>query len=329
MHENDFPFFGFLKAAGSFTQAPLVLLDVGCKGGIYYLCHFFAPHLEAHGFELSQDEVVRLEHAANKPSGAHFHFMKCIGPEKDMGGDADRSSDFFARTSAAQISAQMGVYQQAPVATPLPEEITLDAFAARQKLSAIDFIKTDTDGFDFSILKGAVGLLKTGVLGLQVECAINGQQSDDANLLRNTDRLLQANGFSLFDMQLFRYSRSILPQPFVTPDPAQTEKGQVSWCDAIYFRDLAAPDYEVQYGFTPTIAQVLKLAACYEIFGFPDCAAELLFKYRDRLPLPLAPLLDALTPRHMGKLSYEEYMATFKHLMQGQKIYPFGRIKIR
>lgn len=335
--------------------SPFILLDVGCHGGLHPVASAFSGHMEAHGFDLEAGEIARLNAASDKPTGAFYHHIKLVGVEESNPAAPERlcaelargeqsewrkhnfNSDFFSRSSAFKAAQILGLYERQEVARENhganvpPVEMTLDVFAAENKLSHVDFIKTDTDGFDIHVLRGATGLLQHGVLGLLVECSLNGVQSENANLFRHVYALLQGYGFSLFDMKLQRYARAAMPLPFVNADPAQTVEGQVNWCDALYFRDCGAPDYEDKTGFSPSVAQIKKLLRLYQYFGFPDCAAELLLKYRAQLSgtLALDALLQSLTPTSMGALSYEEYMATFEHLVGLKKVYPFGRIKIR
>lgn len=337
MSQQHFPFYQFIHALSQMQQTPFVLLDVGCHGGLHELGKYFADNLAAYGFDLEKDEINRLNTAADKPKGAEFFHIKMVGPNDGTENPDAPSSDIIERSSGYRACEMLGVFSKqqqkqarSAQATQL-QEVTLDEFAQQQNLSHVDFIKTDTDGFDFKILKGGAGLLNKTVLGLQVECAINGTQSDGSNLWRNTDKLLQANGFSLFDMRVFRYSRAVMPRAFEGYDPAQTEKGQISWCDAFYFRDIGAADYETRTGFIPTTEQILKQAALLEFFGFPDCAAEILIKYINTLSsfMDVNLALNKLTPQEMGNLTYAEYMGVFDHMIKSKQIYPFGRIKLQ
>lgn len=337
MTSQKFPFIQFIETLSQFRQTPFVLLDVGCHGGLHPLGQHFAGNLAGFGFDLENDEIARLNAAADKPQGAEFYHIKMVGPKDAVEPTDIPSSDIIERSSGHKACTMLGVFsaqhikQTASIETTPPQEMMLDEFAQQENLTHVDFIKTDTDGFDFPILKGAQGLLSRTVLGLQVECAINGAQSDESNLWRNTDKLLQNYGFSLFDMRVFRYSRAVMPRAFEGHDPAQTEKGQISWCDAFYFRDLGAPDYETRTGFIPTPEQILKQAALFEYFGFPDCAAEVLIKYKGPLSafMNVDGALDALTPQDMGKLNYKEYIGVFDHMVKSKQIYPFGRIKLQ
>ena len=81
-----------------------------------------------------------------------------------------------------------------------------------------------------------------------------------ANTFANIDGLLREWGFTLFDLDLWRYSRRSLPDKFVYRLAGQTVTGQVQWGEAVYFRELARPDYEQMHGFAPGLAKKIKLA---------------------------------------------------------------------
>lgn len=337
MEKSPTSLFDIIKQLDVLQQHPFIMLDVGCSGAVHPLARHFQPHLRAYGFDLQAREIARLNSAPDKPDGAEYFHTKVIGrePMAELPPQV-LNSDIIPRSSAMVACNMLGVFetQQRNEAeqgeSERLEETTLDEFASMRALPYVDFIKTDTDGFDYSILRSATGLLGRTVLGLQVECPLNGVQGDDQNLFRNTDKLLQSYGFALFDMQLYRYSRSALPRTFAGYDPAQTEKGQVSWCDAFYFRDLTQPDYERLTGFSATVPQLLKLCALLELFGLADCAADILISNKETLKrhIDIKAALNALTPQDMGNLTYKEYMGVFEHMIKTRQIYPFGRIKL-
>ena len=90
------------------------------------------------------------------------------------------------------------------------------------------------------------------MLGLAVEVQFHGTVGSDANLFSNVDRYLRGFGFGVFDLEVNRYSRDALPAEFTLDLPAQTVTGQVSWGEAIYFRDLGDPNYESMWDFVPS-----------------------------------------------------------------------------
>src|SRR5262249_7245724 len=61
--------------------------------------------------------------------------------------------------------------------------------------------------------------------------------------------------------------------------------------------------------------KLLKLACIHELIGLPDCAAEVVLTFRNRLAAfgDTEELLDALTPPLLGeKLTYRQYMQKFE-----------------
>jgi hypothetical protein len=148
-----------------------------------------------------------------------------------------------------------------------------------------------------------------------VESPFHGLVHDESNTFRNIDRLLTGLGFSLFDLEVYRYSRAALPGRFVYRIPAQTESGQVIWADALYLRDAGRPDYESEWSFMLSPQKILKLACLFEIFGLNDCAAELLLKYRAEVGhlVDVNRYLDSLTPSvQSARPSYREYVRGFE-----------------
>jgi hypothetical protein len=156
-----------------------------------------------------------------------------------------------------------------------------------------------------------------------VETPFHGLVHEESNTFRNIDRVLTGLGFSLFDLEVYRYSRAALPGPFVYRIPAQTESGQVIWADALYLRDAGKPDYERDWPLAPSPLKILKLACLFEIFGLNDCAAELLLKYRANIRhlVDVDCYLGALTPPIQGqRLSYREYIKGFEQ--NPESLYP-------
>jgi hypothetical protein len=195
------------------------------------------------------------------------------------------------------------------------EIIELDQFLLRDHPTDVDFIKVDTDGSDYQVLRGARQLLsETQVLGLGVEVQFHGLVHDESNTFRNIDRFLTSLGFSLFDLESHRYSRSVLPKPFLLRLPAQTQGGQMMWGDALYVRDAGNENYEGAWSLRLPAHKLIKLACIFEIFGIEDCAAEVLLKYRASLGayVDVDACLDLLTPPRNGQKSYADYTSEFE-----------------
>jgi hypothetical protein len=88
------------------------------------------------------------------------------------------------------------------------------------------------------------------------------------------------------------------------------------WADALYCRDLCLKQYKNKSDFKISEHTILKLACIYELFGLPDCAAEILIQFSSILNSQhkVAKLLNSLTPQINGKQpSYNEFIQFFKN----------------
>jgi len=321
----------------AFSDEPFVLTDVGCSGGISERWRQFEPAFTAFGFDPLVKECKRLNQEEPNPRVRYFdRFVGWEGYrglfpeniEKDT--VAGWSNQPFPRTSAARLqgaqSAPFAQYYNAndPELVYTSRRTSLDDFFAEQPGVRVDFIKIDTDGQDYEVLCGARRVLEEHrVLGLLVEMQFHGVSHPHANLFANIDRLLREHGFSLFDLETYRYTRAGLPGRFVYRLPAQTRQGQVLVSDALYLRDVAAPGYEDRWGGPLPEPKLLKLICLFEIFGLPDCAAELLELKRDQLDkkLDLPGLLDMLAAEmHPGIGSYAEVNRRFSQ--SPERFYP-------
>jgi len=302
---------------GIFRDHPFGLVDVGVSGGMDACWEVFGGDLRAVGFDGLVKEVERLNATAGNSNRQYYSFL--VGDKTYRAPQGVPNSEPFPRTSAAraiEIADSNGRSHSAgsnPVAT---EVIELSDFFMRAHPMDVDFIKVDTDGSDFQVLRGAKELISSApVLGLAVECQFHGLVHDESNTFRNIDRLVTALGFSLFDLEVYRYSRATLPKPFVYRLPAQTSGGQVLWGDALYLRDAGNIDYERDWSMALAREKILKLACLFEVFGMEDCAAELLLKYRSNLQelVDVDVCLDLLTPRaRFRKISYRDYRKRFE-----------------
>jgi FkbM family methyltransferase len=310
-------------------ESPFFLIDVGASGGIERHWAVFGDRLRAIGFEPLVAEAARLQQrsAGTKVSyEAAFvtcrHFDQLFPPELRNDRIRSKNNDPFPRVSAARAQELMrmnyaesvSVFNTGDAPTFTDRAVVLDDFIPASEHPSVDFLKIDTDGHDIEVLLGADGLLRRGGgLGLSIEAQFHGAVHDQANTFANIDRFMRGHGFSLFDLEVYRYSRSTLPAPFVYDIPAQTTTGQVLWGEALYLRDLANPDYERMWEYEITRERVFKLACVFELFGMPDCAAELLINRREIVGGVSDSLLDQLAdPGSSSPGSYREYINAFE-----------------
>jgi hypothetical protein len=319
-----FPFVRQVLSRALWGASPFFLVDVGASGGIGDVWSTFGERLRAVGFDPLVAEVERLNAGEARAAVSYeaafvgFPRLDTVFPAALRGNPiATRSNQPFGRSSAVwaqELKQQDYVREQFNAGRDVEyarRSISLDERFADEPAPP-DFIKIDTDGSDFHVLLGAERLIGRGVLGVEIESQFHGAVHEYANVFANIDRFMRERGFSLFDLSTWRYSRRDLPAPFYYDIAAQTQSGQVLWGDAVYFRDLAAPQYEAMFPFTMTRERALKLACLFELYGLPDCACELILRSAEAgfIDDP-SPLLDALTPGTHGPLTYQQYRDRF------------------
>ena len=142
------------------------------------------------------------------------------------------------------------VRQAARLADPSPI-IGVDEIVREERLPTVDFLKVDVDGPDLEVLESAREVLgRRQVLGVAVEVNWFGSANPSEPTFHNTDLFLRQQGYALFGVTVRPYSRTDLPAPFLRELYAETRFGQPYQGDAIYVRDLAAPDQQDLAGGT-------------------------------------------------------------------------------
>ena len=305
-----------LCAAGCFSRAPASVVDAGCAGGIDERWRAFGPQLRAWGIDAMSAECARLRASERNPG------VRYIDARLEMPGGpgAHRERNPWSRlsTAAALADHQAGKrgaeealrnnqwHEQALSR----QKLSVDELIAAHGIDDLDFLKIDLDGPDYEVLAGfAPHLDRLQTLGLQVEVNFFGTSEEDRHSFHNTDRLLRRHGFDLFNLTTRNYSAAALPAAFKWEVIGPTSFGRILQGDAFYFRDPAG-DPEASR-LSPE--KLLKLACMFELFGLPDCAAEILVRFREQIGRnDTGRLLDLLVPRlHGVKLSYQDYLARF------------------
>lgn len=320
MRASHCPLARHVVAQKVFADSPLGLVDVGCSGGLDPRWDLFGDQRRAWGFDPLEGEIARLRALGRPDTTYHaawvgykdYDTLIASGHARpdhpEISNDPGPRLSCWTITDATEISRRYD--SSGGQITYTTERLDLDDFFAAPTRAAVDFLKVDTDGHDHAALLGARELLRSApVLGVQVESNFHGQLHPEVRVFANTDRLLREAGFSLFDIESHRYSRSALPAPFVSGIPGDTTKGQLWWGDFLYFRDAAAPDYERYWGELPP-PKLLKLTCLFESYDLADCAAEVLVRFKERLS-PLVDVdrcLDLLASSMSPGISYAEYL---------------------
>lgn len=136
---------------------------------------------------------------------------------------------------------------------------------------------------------------------------------------------MTSHGFYLCGMNIRTYTRAAPPGPFCYDGLFETSDGSPIWADVIYFRDLAAQDYEGTFGFEVTAERIIKTACLMVARGLDDAAAELILKRGSELLFSADQMLDPLAPNYLGSnLSYRQYMEKFE--ADPEALFPSRRV---
>lgn len=308
------------KARGWLNGIEISLLDVGASGGIDAFWNQFRPHLRAVGFDPLVNEVKRLNAETLDPKVRYEEAWIGDGTNRSI---PDGCHLMLAVTSAAR-TASIKNFNYAERYFNRDQELVfsdrklrLDDFAATAGLDDIDVVKIDTDGYDYFVLAGARRLLTEGkVLLVECECQFHELIGAQWPVFADIDRFMREAGYRLVDLDPWRYTRAELPDRFKYDIPAQTESGQVNWCDALYMLDPSI-DPSARKRLDNNPAKLWKLAILLKAFGYPDLAATILLTMRTiGVPLPepnFEEALDMLVPTNpFGAGSYQDYISVFE-----------------
>ena len=140
----------------------MFVVDVGASGGIDGCWFEFGDQLKAIGFDPLTTEIERL--SANAPREVAYVAAWVTSRSPHVASDGP-DTHFFSRTSAVR-AAEIGAldyareYFNAGAEMALASErIVLDGYFDADDSQQIDFVKIDTDGHDFEVLRGCDRIL--------------------------------------------------------------------------------------------------------------------------------------------------------------------------
>jgi FkbM family methyltransferase len=309
-----------VKSVGAFKSEPVILLDIGARGGFNKEWEVFEDQCRIICFEPDEQECARL----NAGAPPHVKYIP-----RAVGGSSGPAVLYEAK-----LGASTGLYKTnmeyfgrllnrdnaVIVAERAVDVQTLDDILPDFKIPQADFIKLDVEGAEVDVLKGASQSLNASLLGVLSEIRFQ-PEINGSPTFASLDILLQSAGLRLYDMQFYHQSRRTLPYPGIydyrLPSGerffANTKHGQIQDGDALYFRDLlVTANQHARDELSPL--SLLKLCAFLEIYSFNDCAAEMIMAQRKRLAgiVDCDSLLDLLASGIKGSsVRYEEYISEY------------------
>jgi Methyltransferase FkbM domain len=274
------------------------LVDVGCSSGIDRQWRRLRRALLAIGIDPDVAEIARLKGKEKHPGVRYLNAFAGIAADHPFAierlGKPDLDRNPWSRLSTPRYmelvypkdrpvsereKRSANLWSEGQLANPQSPVIIPD-YLKSNGVTSLDFLKIDVDGKDFEILQSFnQALADLEVLGVGVEVRFWGSHEATDGTFHNVDRFLKARGFELFNLTMRRYSTSALPGRFGGRAPGATEMGRVHQGDAMYARDLGSGLYD-DFARSLTAGKILNLAVILAIFDLPDCAAEILMKFR-------------------------------------------------
>lgn len=285
-----------------FKNDPMVICDVGARGGLETQWQVFGSQACLIGFEPDATECDRLQ---DSPLSANYHiYPLALGKQRERrlfsvcrypGGSSFYPADLeFIRRFPSEHADDLTVLQTLEV-----ETVSLDEFVRDYEIPPIDFLKLDVEGSELDILQGAKEVLQSSVLGLSLEVLFHASMRHQPTF-SEIDQFLQGMGFQLFDLDIYRHARRTLSRPMGTF--GNTDIGQVMWGQALYLRDGVAQIKQSNLSdrFEWNQTRIFKLASIMEIFTLPDCALELIQSSTTLLDLDHQTLMALLTAPYVN-----------------------------
>jgi FkbM family methyltransferase len=307
----------YLVQQGVFRQEPIVVVDLGARGGANKEWEVFGDQVRLFCFEPDEAECTRLATQAPR----HITYIPWA-----IGGRAGKAKLYEAKlaastglypTNMAYFSRLLNRDNGVTVAEHEVELHSLDEALAAYGNPSVNFIKLDVEGAELDVLEGGRACLNTSsVIGILSEIRFH-PEINGSPIFSRLDAFLVALGFRVYDLQFYHQSRETLPYPglydYRLPDGerffAYTTHGQIQDGDALYFRDpLIAANRNPGRAASPTT--LLKLCAFLELYSFNDCAAEVIAAFRSSLQgtVDCDRLLNLLASGIAGnEISYIEY----------------------
>jgi FkbM family methyltransferase len=245
-----------------YRTRPVVLVDVGARGGLRTHWEPMRQHLKLIGFEPDPREFAVL--AARPPDTATTFLPTALHSERarvPLYIARDRGLTSIFEPDRQFLDAFPDADRFDTVEVRDVEVQPLDALLVGHQIDDVDFLKVDTQGSELHILRGASGILARAAVGVEVEVEFapiyKGQP-----LFADVDAHLRSLGFSLFDLRPCYWKRGI-------GRGVGGPRGQIVWADALYLKDVDALHHVIGALDAPAAkAKLLKEISIAVLYGY-------------------------------------------------------------
>ena len=260
-------------------QDPIIIVDVGFKGGLQNKWLVLKENLDIIGFEPNKEEYDLLQKDDsysmlfntalwNKKTNINFYVTRadrlcsCLEPNRKLIDEFPESERFDVLSKRV-----------------LPAD-TLDNVlinSTQEKGGDViqpDFVKLDTQGTELYILEGMQHTLNRAIFGVEVEINFI-EMYKNQPLFNQVDIFMRKQGFHLFDLKKY-YWRRKYGLGF-----GGNHRGQLVHGDALYLRDPDVYFGLLESSVTNIKRRLLKSIAITLFFGYSDYAISILEKAMD------------------------------------------------
>jgi FkbM family methyltransferase len=252
-----------------YRRHPLVLVDVGARGGLKTNWSAARRHLRVLGFEPDKQEFQRLVERQGGDGSTEFFEVALSnrhGPLRlHVARDRGLSSVFEPNRSFLDAFPDSARFDTLAI-----DEVLADSLDNQLQLRGIvdlDFIKVDTQGSEHLVLEGAAGALASSVFGVEIEVEFAPIYRDQP-LFADVDVFMRNLGFHLFDLRPCYWKRAAARD-------IGGPRGQIIWADALYLKSTSA----LQQALTGLDAEMrrsklLRAVSVSLLYGYFDYAFE-------------------------------------------------------
>jgi FkbM family methyltransferase len=270
----------WIVSSGALRE-PFVVIDVGVLGGENPRWHFLGDHLVVHGFDAIREVVDELTARNSNASNKRYHWL-AIGNE-------DGEREFFFKPSNPTNSSFYRVPDPELQSRTVPVR-RLDSLLEEGVIPGADFLKVDVEGFEGSVLLGAVKLLASGVLGVESETNFSTSPIYPKTHFGLIQEVLLQQGMFVLDINFNRVPRAAYQEARKhrnLPQIPAEGSGKPATLNVLFCRDLTAErDGSLYYPRVPpppSIDQILKAMSIYELHGLNDIAIDTAVKFSAEL----------------------------------------------
>lgn len=256
---------------GIYQRHPLVLVDVGARGGLKRNWSAAERHLRLLGFEPDVREFNRLVESARGQEQSKTFFHVALhnrrGPiPLHVAQDRGLSSIFEPNRAFLDTFPEAERFNTTDI-----QQVEADALDNQLRAHAIDdidFIKADTQGSELYVLEGAREALAAAAVGVEVEVEFTPIYTNQP-LFADVDKYMRGLGYLLFDLRPCYWKRAV-------GRAAGGAYGQIIWADALYLKSV--PALRDAVAAMPQDRQTSKLLRAISVallYGYYDYALEI------------------------------------------------------